>query len=192
MVLMCMNSMVDNGCLLEVLVIFYFGVVMYQWMKLVVYWFSYLVFNILIDLDWFDVVDYVSWIFLVNWFNVLFFYEKDYGLCDGSFLWVYVDWFLIWEGFRCFEWIVLLVYLCLFGYGFNLLSVYYVYGDDGVFFVIVYEVCNIFGGLYIYVVLLYCDQLSDVGVCQDQCKEFYVLLFILMVQYYYFWMLFLG
>lgn len=183
------NSMARNGRPPKAPVTLYSGAVMHQRMKPAAHRFNYSVFNILVDLDRLDAADHASLIFSVNRFNLLSFHEKDHGPRDGSSLRAHVDRLLAREGLERPERIVLLAYPRLFGYGFNPLSVYYAYGDDGALSAIVYEVRNTFGGLHTYVAPLRRDQLSDAGVRQDQRKEFYVSPFISMAQHYFFRML---
>jgi uncharacterized protein len=69
---------------------------------------------------------------------------------------------------------------------FNPLSVYFCYRADGELALLIYEVRNTFGDIRRYVLPVLSDEISDVGVRQQQDKLFYVSPFIEMAMRYHF------
>lgn len=117
------------------------------------YRFRYRVFQLLLDIDALDRVDARSRVFSVNRFNLLSFYEKDHGPCDGSSLRVWAMRLLSQhgvdlEGGR----IELLCFPRVLGYVFNPLSLWYCWHRDGSLRAIIYEVRNTFGEKHHYLI----------------------------------------
>ena len=183
------NRISDNGPAPEEAAAIYSGSVMHHRMKPAEHRFNYSVFSVLLDLDRLAEAGRCSWLFSLNRFNLLSFHERDHGKRDGSSLRKHVEVLLKQEGMQPPVRILLLAYPRLLGYGFNPLSVYYTFDDKNQLNAIIYEVRNTFGGLHTYTMPVKDGQLSDAGVRQDQCKEFFVSPFVSMEQHYFFRML---
>jgi DUF1365 family protein len=149
--------------------------------------FVYRVFSILIDLDRLQEASEASLLFSVNRLNVISFHERDHGPGDGSSLRLHVDKLLkecglAVEGSR----VLLLSYPRVFGFVFNPLAVYYVFGADGTLTALVYEVRNTFGERHTYPVLVGSEDVSAAGVRHRLRKAFHVSPFLGMQAWYHF------
>lgn len=157
----------------------YVGSVMHARLQPVTHRFTYRVASLLIDIDRLDAAASLSRFFSVNRRNVMSFRENDHGEGDAARP--------LSERVRATiakttevdaDRILLLCYPRLFGYVFNPLSVYFVYGRSGNLTAVVYEVRNTFGGLNSYVEPVADNTLTPAGIRQARDKAFYVSPFI--------------
>ena len=130
----------------------YTGNVVHKRFKPKIHYFRYKVFSLLIDLSEIDLLDKSLKIFSYNKFNIISFYNKDHGARDGSSI---KDWVI--DNLKKNNidtndiQIKLLCYPRIFGYVFNPLSVFYIYGKDLNLISILYEVKNTFGEQHTYI-----------------------------------------
>ena len=162
----------------------YNGSVIHKRFKPKEHFFKYKVFSLLIDLSELKSIDQKISFFSLNRFNLISFYEKDHGNRDGSSL---VDWVKLnlknnnikTENIK----IKLLCYPRIFGYVFNPLSIFFIYGNKEKLISILYEVKNTFGEQHTYVFRV--D--SENNLIQNNCsKKFHVSPFIEMNCKYFF------
>ena len=162
----------------------YNGSVIHKRFKPKEHFFKYKVFSLLIDLSELKSIDQKIIFFSLNRFNLISFYEKDHGNRDGSSL---VDWVKLnlknnnikTENIK----IKLLCYPRIFGYVFNPLSIFFIYGNKEKLISILYEVKNTFGEQHTYVFRV--D--SENNLIQNNCsKKFHVSPFIEMNCKYFF------
>jgi DUF1365 family protein len=146
---------------------------------------SYRVFSMLVDLDELPRLNCQLKLFSHNRFNLISFWDKDYGTGVGGSLAQYVRKILRDSGRDLIDGSVkLLCYPRLFGYAFNPLSVYYCYDSAGMLKVIICEVNNTFGERHSY--LINVDQGGGIPVHHSCKKEFYVSPFMDMNATYHF------
>ena len=128
--------------------------------------------SLLIDLDQLNKANSQSAFFSVNRFNLLSFYERDYGcfhkaahndnLKNASNLADYVrllaDEYALKDKLSRID---LLTFPRIFGVSFNPISVYHGYNDKGELKLLVYEVHNTFGDIHSYVALIEDDKTKN-------------------------------
>ena len=127
--------------------------------------------SILIDLDRMANTNRQSSLFSINRFNVLSFYERDYGCFhkaahnDGlkaPTLADYIRNLAYHYGLKeTLTQIDLLTFPRIFGVSFNPISVYHGYNDKGELKLLVYEVHNTFGDIHSYVALIEDDKTQN-------------------------------
>ena len=156
--------MKSNSCI-------YVGKVIHKRFKPKEHFFKYKVFSLFLNLDEIDKVQKEISFFSYNKFNLISFHNKDHGNRDGKSL---------------KEWVVkklsevnlkkkicninLLCYPRIFGYVFNPLSIFFVYGKSSSLIAIMYEVKNTFGEQHTYVF-----KTNDNIKIRNRCeKKFYV------------------
>ncbi|WP_417415609.1 DUF1365 domain-containing protein [Hoeflea sp.] len=154
----------------------YAGDVMHQRMKPVGHRFRYKVYSMLVDLDRLDEADRLSPLFSVNGSNVMSFHEADHLRgAEQPTLRAHIDALLADAGLdQPAARIELACYPRIFGQGFNPLSVYYAYDNDGQPLALVYEVRNTFGENHTYVCRIEDGDLTPAGIRQSRSKLFYV------------------
>jgi uncharacterized protein len=134
---------------------------------------SYGVFSLLLDLDQLATIDKASRLFSVNRFNVLSFYDKDYGPGDGQPAADHARALLSKAGFNASALkILLLSYPRVLGYVFNPLSVYFAIDQSERLVALIYEVNNTWGERRSYVVAAGNDHLGTFA--QSAKKELLV------------------
>jgi len=120
-----------------------------------VHQFDYSACYFMIDLDELDQMASEVSFFSRNKFNLVSFYDKDYGDKSGGDLKEHARSLLTQAGHTGeIKTIKLLCLPRLFGYVFNPIAVYYCYGTDKKLSAIIYEVRNTFGEQHSYVVPL--------------------------------------
>jgi DUF1365 family protein len=135
---------------------------------------DYGVFALLLDVDRIDAIARRCRFLSRNRFNLVSFYDRDYGAGDGANVGDAAR--------RCLtdagrpsagRRIRLLAYPRILGYVFNPLSVYFVTAPDGALESVIYEVSNTFGERKSYV--LACGEARNGGVYAQACdKEMFV------------------
>jgi uncharacterized protein len=115
---------------------------------------KYQVFSLLLDVDEVDALDRRLWLFSRNRWNLVSFYDRDHGAgTPGVAIADHARATFTAAGLgAATAQIYLLAYPRIVGYGFNPISVYYGYGDDGRLAGLIYEVNNTFGERRSYVV----------------------------------------
>ena len=137
--------MINNSCL-------YLGRVIHKRFKPKKHFFKYRVFSFYLNLDEIDKIDKEIPFFSYNKFNLISFYDKDHGERDGSSLKKWIKKKLNQAGlFKKIERVNLLCYPRIFGYVFNPLSIFFVYGKASSLIAIMYEVKNTFGEQHTYI-----------------------------------------
>ena len=123
----------------------------------------------------------------MNRANLTSFQESDHVEHAGETVRQFVDRLLAGAGHekRAAK-VLLLCYPRIFGYVFNPISVYFVYGDDGALTALIYSVRNTFGERHSYVAPLRPGELGPAGVRQERTKIFHVSPFIDMGARYHF------
>lgn len=131
---------------------------------------SYGVFYLLLDLATLDDAAMRLKFFSRNRFNVFSFYDRDHGPGDGTSVLEIARKCLADTG-RPHEGrhVRLLTFPRIFGYVFNPLSVFYVYGPDQDLETVIYEVSNTFGERKCYVVAA--GREADTGVFAQSCAK---------------------
>ena len=124
--------------------------------------------SVLIDLDNMAKANKQSSLFSINRFNILSFYERDYGCfhkaahnddLTAPTLADYIRNLAYHYGLKeTLSQIDLLTFPRIFGVSFNPISVYHGYNDKGVLKLLVYEVHNTFGDIHSYVALVDDDK----------------------------------
>ena len=162
----------------------YTGQVIHKRFKPKKHFFSYKVFSLLIDLEELDILEKKLKLFSYNRFNILSFYDVDHGPRDGTSLISWVKENLNNNNINSEKIkIKLLCYPRIWGYVFNPLSIFYVYGKDSNLIAILYEVKNTFGEQHTYVFKI--DKTDQF--LEHSCKKkFHVSPFIEMDCMYYF------
>jgi uncharacterized protein len=156
----------------------YEGQVMHARLKPFVHRFSYRVFSTLIDIDQLGALGRLSWLFSVNRFNALSFYENDHidprisPVSAG--LRVYFDALCRQAGLLPPRRALLLAYPRVFGHVFNPISVYYAYDAGDQISAVIYEVRNTFGARHAYVCPVRPDEFSSAGLRQTCSKRLHV------------------
>ena len=163
----------------------YKGVVVHERLRPKQHRLRYNVFSLLLDLNEFESLRKYFPLFSVNRWGLLSFHEKDHGPLTGEPLrqWVEKELKSAKVDFKDIR-IKLLCYPRVFGYGFNPLSVYFCYSDDGKLFCILYEVCNTFKERHTYIIPV--ASSSDGTIRQNCQKQLYVSPFIDMDAEYHF------
>ncbi|PSC05824.1 DUF1365 domain-containing protein [Alsobacter soli] len=152
----------------------YIGSVMHARLKPTSHRFTYRVFSMALDLDRLADASRSSWLFSVGRWNLVSFRERDHGPRDGSALRPYVDQVLARAGLPRPARVLLLCYPRILGFGFNPLSVYFAYGDDGALSAVLYEVRNTFGQHHTYACPVRPGEFGPEGLRQERRKLFYV------------------
>lgn len=159
----------------------YSGKVMHARLKPFGHRFTYTVFSILIDVDRLADANCASRIFSVNGPNLVSFQESDH-IAPGDqarTLGEYIRGLLAGAGLSTHpQRIFLLTFPRLFGYVFNPISVYFVYGADNGLVALIYEVRNTFGSRHSYVCRIEPGELTAAGVRQTRMKNLHVSPFI--------------
>jgi hypothetical protein len=115
------------------------------------YRFDYKVFSFLIDIDQIKEGSKTPLISF-NRFNIFSIYTKDHGSRDGTDWRVWINSVLDKESLsKAKHKVKLLCFPRILGYGFNPLSLWYCYGEDGQIYAIICEVRNTFGEHHHYV-----------------------------------------
>ena len=131
------------------------------------------VFWLLLDLDEIDGLSVKLTFFSRNRFNLTSFFDRDHG--DGSDVPLRQQVEAILRGAGCQSERIAIKLLCMpriVGYGFDPLSVYFCYRQDGSLEAIIYEVRNTFGERHSYVIP---GHGATSQVVEQSCsKEFYV------------------
>ena len=160
----------------------YSGKVMHQRMKPFGHRFEYKVFSLLIDLDRLEAVGRLSWLFSVNRFNLVSFYESDH--IDARIspaekgIRAYAERLFMNAGMARPARIELLAYPRVLGHAFNPISLYYAHDESDALAGMVYEVRNTFGERHTYVCPVEDGQLTEAGLRQTRTKIFHVSPFI--------------
>jgi len=139
----------------------YFGQVMHRRRSEHAYRFSYRVFSLLLDIDELEGLDQSLRLFSRNRFNLVSFYDRDFGPRDGSDLRAWAESRLkahgvMPDGGR----IKILCFPRVLGYGFSPLSVWYCHRRDGGLAAVILEVRNTFGEKHQY--LLAADEYGEI------------------------------
>jgi DUF1365 family protein len=155
----------------------YEGRVFHQRMRPHTHRLSYRVFSMLVDLEELPELDRAFRLFSYNRFNILSFWDKDYGRGAQEPLIGYVRAALKTAGLDMPGGrIAMLCYPRLFGYAFNPLSIYYCYDAEEQLKAVLYEVSNTFGERHSY--LIEVEEAGQKTIHQSCRKEFYVSPFI--------------
>lgn len=117
---------------------------------------AYKVFNLFIDLDDLSTLSTRLRFFSVNSFNLISFYEKDYGDPKANFQQNLKSRIIDLVASNCrgigtVHTIKLLTYPCILGFTFNPVSVFYCYDENNKPVAVVYEVRNTFGERHNYI-----------------------------------------
>lgn len=139
---------------------------------------KYNVFSLLLDVDKIDALDRRLWLFSRNRWNVVSFHDRDHGAQkSGVAVADHARATFTAAGLgAATSHVYLLAYPRIVGYGFNPISVFYGYAEDGLLAGLIYEVNNTFGERRSYVVPV---TASDAGAARTVhahgCKkELYV------------------
>ena len=162
----------------------YNGQVIHKRFKPKKHFFKYKVFSLFLDLEEISLIDKTIPFFSYNKFNLISFYDKDHGNRDGSSLVAWVKNNL--KSINIMEEKIKIKILCyprIFGYVFNPLSIFFIYGQNSNLISILYEVKNTFGEQHTYVFKVN-DQASPL---KNNCrKKFFVSPFMDLKSSYYF------
>lgn len=181
------TTMTDNGPPPEAAAVLYNGEVMHQRLKPFGHRFNYKVFSMLVDIDRLEEVDRLSPLMSVNKPNLVSLRESDQTERDGETLRGFADRLLRQAGIaEPAQRILLLSYPRLFGYAFNPISVYFVYGAGKKPIALIYAVRNTFGERHSYVAQVEPGDMSEAGIRQTRAKLFHVSPFIGMDARYHF------
>jgi DUF1365 family protein len=151
--------------------------------------FRYTVFSLLIDLDRLEEADRLSSVFSVNRANLVSFHERDHGRRDGTALAGQARQLAREAGVEVeIARVLLLCYPRVCGYGFNPLSVYYLFDVSGELSCILYEVRNTFSQRHTYVAPVRPGEQDRTGLRQARDKLLYVSPFIDMAMRYEFYL----
>jgi DUF1365 family protein len=151
--------------------------------------FRYRVFSLLLDIDALDAVANRIRLLKLDRFGLISFYRSDHGPRDGSDLRAWVDAELARIGVRAPAQVRLLSFPRILGVGFNPISVFYCYDENGTPSAVIYEVKNTFGDQVAYAMAL---DAQDVSHRHGAQKEMYVSPFVSLDQTYRFSMQFPG
>lgn len=181
------TTMTHNGPPPEAAAVLYNGEVMHQRLKPFGHRFNYKVFSMLVDIDRLEEVDRLSPLMSVNKPNLVSLRESDQTERDGETLRGFADRLLRQAGIaEPAQRILLLSYPRLFGYAFNPISVYFVYGAGEKPIALIYAVRNTFGERHSYVAQVEPGDMSEAGIRQTRAKLFHVSPFIGMDARYHF------
>lgn len=182
------TTMAQNGPPPNTPAVLYPGEVMHARLKPFGHRFVYSVFSLLIDIDRLAEADKASPLFSVNRSNLACFRESDHVDEIGQPIRQFVDNLLANAGvIGPTGRVLLLCYPRIFGYVFNPISVYFVYGKDNDDLVaVIYAVRNTFGERHTYVAPIRRGELGPAGVRQERTKIFHVSPFIDMGARYHF------
>ena len=173
------GGMAVNGSAPAAAAGFYHGKVMHARLNPFGHRFDYNIFSLLIDIGDLKRADMLSRLFSVNRFNFMAFYERDHVDENHDRLDTYVRALLVNADLpEQPQRILLLCYPRIFGYVFNPISTYFVYGKDGHLIAAIYEVRNTFGHRHTYVARVEKGELSDAGLKQSRNKLLHVSPFI--------------
>ena len=134
----------------------------------------YRVFSLLLDLDELPVLDTRLRWFGHNRFNLVSFWDRDHGRCDGTAPRAWVDAALAANGIEPGGRIALLCFPRLYGYVFNPLSIFFCYAPSGALRAILYEVRNTFGDKHGYLIEVPSDHAADAAIGHACAKAFHV------------------
>ena len=163
----------------------YKGLVTHKRLRPRIHRLKYNVFSLLLDLDELEALNKYFPLFSCNKWSLLSFYERDHGSTTEEPLKLWVQRLLNaaeieYDNLK----IKLLCYPRVFGYGFNPLSVYFCYNEDGKLICILYEVCNTFRERHTYIIPVR-DETN--GIIRQNCrKKLYVSPFVDMEAEYHF------
>jgi DUF1365 family protein len=153
----------------------YPGIVTHQRMRPKRHRLSYRVFWLLLDLAEIDAVSASSRIFSRNRFNLLSFFDRDYGDGSGAPLREQVESKLAEAGVTLDGGAIrLLTMPRMLGYVLNPLSIYYCHKPDGALAAVIYEVTSTFKLRYSYVVAVEPEAGARGEIRQSRAKVFYV------------------
>jgi len=150
----------------------YAGSVMHRRVRPRAHRLRYRVFWMLLDLDEIESLPHRLRLFSHNRFNAVSFFDGDHGDGSGRPLRTQIEEHLKSVGIESGGPIKLLCMPRIFGYGFNPLSVYFCYHNDGTLAAILYEVHNTFRQRHWY--LIRADRAAGPVVDQRCNKLFYV------------------
>jgi DUF1365 family protein len=134
----------------------------------------YRVFSLLLDLDEVAALSARLRWFSHNRVNLLSFYDRDHGACDGTPPRAWVDAALAAHGLETGGRIQLLCFPRLLGYVFNPLSIFFCYAPSGHLNAILYEVRNTFGDKHGYLIEVPADHDAEQVIDQACEKAFHV------------------
>ncbi|RTL52494.1 MAG: DUF1365 domain-containing protein [Bradyrhizobiaceae bacterium] len=170
--------MTESSCL-------YTGSVTHHRLRPHVHRLRYRVFWMMIDIDEIDHLSSRMKFFSHNRFNLVSFYDSDHGGTSEATLRSQIERLLERSGLDANgQKITLFCMPRILGYGFNPLSVFFCYRQDGEPSAIVYEVHNTFGERHSYVMACESNDKTPITRCCD--KEFYVSPFLGMDMFYSF------
>jgi DUF1365 family protein len=150
----------------------YAGSVMHRRVRPRAHRLRYRVFWMLLDLDEIESLPHHLRLFSHNRFNAVSFFDRDHGDGSGRPLRAQIEEHLKLAGVESGGPIKLLCMPRIFGYGFNPLSVYFCYHNDGTLAAFLYEVHNTFRQRHSY--LIRADSAAGPVVDQRCSKLFYV------------------
>ncbi|WP_062267664.1 DUF1365 domain-containing protein [Endozoicomonas arenosclerae] len=130
----------------------YWGQLMHNRIRPRKHRFSYRVASWLIDLDELSSLDKHLKLFSVDRFNLLSFYQKDFGDGSGRDLKVQTEELLAAHDVPAPSQTLMFCYPRVLGYAFNPLTVYYCFSSDQKLLSLIYEVTNTFGERHSYVI----------------------------------------
>jgi len=130
----------------------YTGEVFHRRLRPRIHAMRYRVFSLLIDLDEIDHLDSELLFFSRNRFNLLSFFDSDFGEREGELVKISALTRLQEAGFKQPTGRILLsCYPRILGYAFNPLSLFYCFDENDALFAIIHEVHNTFGERHSYV-----------------------------------------
>jgi len=133
----------------------------------------YRVFTLLLDLDDIPSIAARLWLFSYNSWNLLGFYDKDFGEKKDESLRAYIERLLVANDIEQYPQTILLsCYPRVLGYVFNPLSLFYCLDEKGTIFAVVHEVHNTFGERHAYVLPVTDD--AQEWIEQEATKQLFV------------------
>jgi DUF1365 family protein len=133
---------------------------------------KYSIFYLLLDLDELDALSRQLRFFSYNRFNLVSFYDRDYGQVSAASPRARVEQQLQDAGIECGGAITLLTMPRILGYAFNPLSIYFCHRRDNSLSAIYYEVNNTFGERHSYLIPV--EPGAALPLHQQSGKSFYV------------------
>lgn len=153
----------------------YRGGVMHRRLRPRIHQLNYRVFWLLLDLDELDGLDQRLRLFSRNRFNLLSFYDRDYGDGSGEALRLQIETWLQRAGINLEGGSIrLLTMPRVLGYVFNPISLYYCHKADGRLGAVVYEVTSTFGVRHAYVIPIPPEDQKSGLIRQGAAKALYV------------------
>lgn len=135
----------------------------------------YRVFWLLLDLDEIDALDARLRLFSRNRFNLMAFFDRDHGRCDGRHPRTWIERLLAGAGIETGGGpIRLLAMPRVLGFVFNPISLFYCHRPDGRLAAMVYEVTSTFGVRHAYVVPVAPEDEGRGLIRQQSAKALYV------------------